>query len=80
MYLCLLMLYSVDMFIPFYTGKIIDILGQHYQATEFLSAVLLMAMYSIGRYEGRECSLSTLLHQHLCHLKAHSDYHFFLCN
>lgn len=46
------MLYAVDMFIPFYTGKIIDILGQHYQAAEFMSAVLFMAMYSIGRYEG----------------------------
>lgn len=45
------MLSSVDMFIPYYTGKIIDILGQQYQASEFMSAVLFMAMYSIGRYE-----------------------------
>lgn len=44
-------LYSVDMFIPFYTGKIIDILGHQYQATEFTFAVLFMAVYSIGRYE-----------------------------
>lgn len=43
------MLHSVDMFIPFYTGKIIDILGHQYRATEFMSAVIFMAMYSIGR-------------------------------
>lgn len=53
------MLYSVDMFIPFYTGKIIDILGQQYQATEFMSAVLFMAMYSIARYEGQLSCIHT---------------------
>ncbi|XP_075867347.1 antigen peptide transporter 2a isoform X2 [Nelusetta ayraudi] len=50
-----------DTFIPFYTGKIIDILGQHYQATEFLSAVLFMAMYSIGSSVSAGCRGGFLL-------------------
>nr|XP_046274681.1 antigen peptide transporter 2a [Scatophagus argus] len=37
-----------EMFIPFYTGRIIDILGSQYQANEFISAVLFMGLYSVG--------------------------------
>lgn len=39
---------SGEMFIPFYTGKVIDIIGSHYQQSEFLSALLFMGLYSIG--------------------------------
>ncbi|MED6247091.1 hypothetical protein ATANTOWER_029802, partial [Ataeniobius toweri] len=37
-----------EMFIPFYTGRVIDILGSHYQQTEFLTALLFMGLYSVG--------------------------------
>lgn len=50
-----------DMFIPFYTGKIVDILGQHYQASEFMSAVLFMALYSIGSSVSAGCRGGLLL-------------------
>lgn len=46
------------MFIPFYTGRVIDILGGQYQQSEFLSALLFMGLYSLGRYSMR------LVHQH----------------
>ncbi|XP_044190910.1 antigen peptide transporter 2a isoform X1 [Thunnus albacares] len=39
-----------EMMIPFYTGRVIDILGSHYQQNEFLSALLFMGLYSLGRY------------------------------
>lgn len=41
------------MFIPYYTGRVIDILGGQYQQSEFLSALLFMGLYSVGRYEER---------------------------
>ncbi|XP_069024884.1 antigen peptide transporter 2a [Embiotoca jacksoni] len=37
-----------EMFIPFYTGRVIDILGSQYQPNEFLSALLFMGLYSLG--------------------------------
>ncbi|KAM3858532.1 antigen peptide transporter 2a [Diretmus argenteus] len=37
-----------EMFISFYTAKVIDILGSQYQYNEFLSAVLFMGLYSLG--------------------------------
>uniref|UniRef100_A0AAQ6IFW6 Transporter associated with antigen processing, subunit type a n=1 Tax=Anabas testudineus TaxID=64144 RepID=A0AAQ6IFW6_ANATE len=45
-----------EMFIPFYTGRVIDILGGQYQQSEFLYALLFMGLYSVGRYE-KMCSL-----------------------
>lgn len=46
------------MFIPFYTGRVIDILGSNYQQNDFLSALLFMGLYSLGGYE---CSPTFLL-------------------
>ncbi|TRY74359.1 hypothetical protein DNTS_032050 [Danionella cerebrum] len=37
-----------DMGIPFYTGKVIDILGEHYQQNSFMTAILLMGLLSLG--------------------------------
>uniref|UniRef100_A0A8C6UCV2 Transporter associated with antigen processing, subunit type a n=1 Tax=Neogobius melanostomus TaxID=47308 RepID=A0A8C6UCV2_9GOBI len=37
-----------EMFIPFYTGKVIDILSGHYQQNEFLMAVVSMGLFSFG--------------------------------
>ncbi|XP_069055077.1 antigen peptide transporter 2a isoform X2 [Lepisosteus oculatus] len=37
-----------EMFIPFYTGKVIDILGSQYQQSNFLTAILFMGLFSIG--------------------------------
>ena len=39
-----------EMFIPFYTGKVIDILGTQYQASEFQYAILFMGLFSLGRW------------------------------
>ncbi|XP_020794927.2 LOW QUALITY PROTEIN: antigen peptide transporter 2a [Boleophthalmus pectinirostris] len=37
-----------EMFIPYYTGKVIDILGGQYQANEFTMAVIFMGLFSLG--------------------------------
>ncbi|RXN38080.1 MHC class I [Labeo rohita] len=37
------------MFIPFYTGKVIDILGEEYQPNCFMSAIFFMGLLSLGR-------------------------------
>lgn len=37
-----------EMFIPFYTGKVIDILSGHYQQNEFVMAVFFMGLFSLG--------------------------------
>nr|XP_040043811.1 antigen peptide transporter 2-like isoform X2 [Gasterosteus aculeatus aculeatus] len=37
-----------EMFIPFYTGRVIDILGTQYRPNEFVSALLFMGLYSLG--------------------------------
>jgi len=43
---------SGEMFIPLYTGEVIDILGSHYQWDNFRSAIILMGLFSLGRYCG----------------------------
>lgn len=42
-------MFSGEMFIPLYTGKVIDILGSHYQWDNFRSAIFFMALFSLGR-------------------------------
>uniref|UniRef100_A0A672RHY5 ABC-type antigen peptide transporter n=1 Tax=Sinocyclocheilus grahami TaxID=75366 RepID=A0A672RHY5_SINGR len=37
-----------EMFIPLYTGEVIDILGSHYQWDNFRSAIILMGLFSLG--------------------------------
>ncbi|KAK2887672.1 hypothetical protein Q8A67_015900 [Cirrhinus molitorella] len=37
-----------EMFIPLYTGEVIDILGSHYQWNNFRSAIILMGLFSLG--------------------------------
>ncbi|KAG5830040.1 hypothetical protein ANANG_G00318920 [Anguilla anguilla] len=37
-----------EMFIPFYTGKVIDILGSHYQPSSFVAAIFYMGLFSVG--------------------------------
>ncbi|XP_033980513.1 antigen peptide transporter 2a [Trematomus bernacchii] len=44
-----------QMFIPFYTGRVIDILGSQYQHTEFISALLFMGLYSLGSSVSAGC-------------------------
>ncbi|KAF3707108.1 Antigen peptide transporter 2 [Channa argus] len=44
-----------EMFIPFYTGRVIDILGGQYQQNEFLTAVLFMGLYSVGSSVSAGC-------------------------
>ncbi|XP_042292307.1 antigen peptide transporter 2a [Thunnus maccoyii] len=44
-----------EMFIPFYTGRVIDILGSHYQQSEFLSALLFMGLHSLGSSVSAGC-------------------------
>ncbi|KAI3358843.1 hypothetical protein L3Q82_015241, partial [Scortum barcoo] len=50
-----------EMFIPFYTGRVIDILSSHYQPNEFISAVLLMGLYSLGSSVSAGCRGGVLL-------------------
>ncbi|XP_068432397.1 antigen peptide transporter 2a [Clinocottus analis] len=52
---------SCDMFIPFYTGKVIDILGTRYQPNEFISALLFMGLFSLGSSLGAGCRGGVLL-------------------
>ncbi|TKS89112.1 Antigen peptide transporter 2 [Collichthys lucidus] len=44
-----------EMFIPFYTGRVIDILGSQYQQNEFISAVLFLGLYSLGSSVSAGC-------------------------
>ncbi|XP_029023597.1 antigen peptide transporter 2a [Betta splendens] len=37
-----------EMFIPFYTGRVIDILGGRFQQSDFLSALVFMGLFSLG--------------------------------
>ncbi|CAB1351112.1 unnamed protein product [Coregonus sp. 'balchen'] len=37
-----------ETFIPFYTGKVIDILASQYKWNDFLTAIILMGLYSLG--------------------------------
>ncbi|KAL3043503.1 hypothetical protein OYC64_003381 [Pagothenia borchgrevinki] len=50
-----------QMFIPFYTGRVIDILGSQYQHTEFISALLFMGLYSLGSSVSAGCRGGLLL-------------------
>ncbi|XP_034401173.1 antigen peptide transporter 2a [Cyclopterus lumpus] len=50
-----------EMFIPFYTGRVIDILGTRYQPNEFVSALLLMGLYSLGSSVSAGCRGGILL-------------------
>ncbi|KAK2920766.1 antigen peptide transporter 2a [Channa argus] len=50
-----------EMFIPFYTGRVIDILGGQYQQNEFLTAVLFMGLYSVGSSASAGCRGGVLL-------------------
>ncbi|XP_056154130.1 antigen peptide transporter 2a [Lampris incognitus] len=50
-----------EMYIPFYTGKVIDILSGHYQWNEFLSAIFFMALYSLGSSFSAGCRGGLLL-------------------
>lgn len=47
--LCLCVCVSGEMFIPLYTGKLIDILREEYQWNEFRSAIVLITVFSFGR-------------------------------
>ncbi|KAK9957996.1 hypothetical protein ABG768_012185 [Culter alburnus] len=44
-----------EMFIPLYTGKVIDILGSHYQWDNFRSAIILMGLFSLGSSASAGC-------------------------
>lgn len=50
-----------EMFIPFYTGRVIDILGGQYQLSEFRSALLFMGLYSLGSSVSAGCRGGLLL-------------------
>ncbi|XP_044027715.1 antigen peptide transporter 2a [Siniperca chuatsi] len=50
-----------EMFIPFYTGRVIDILGSQYQPNEFISAVLFMGLFSLGSSVSAGCRGGLLL-------------------
>ncbi|XP_076610031.1 antigen peptide transporter 2a [Chaetodon auriga] len=50
-----------EMFIPYYTGRVIDILGGQYQPNEFISALLLMGLYSLGSSVSAGCRGGLLL-------------------
>ncbi|XP_034016757.1 antigen peptide transporter 2a [Thalassophryne amazonica] len=44
-----------EMFIPFYTGRVIDILSGQYQQNEFHCALFFMGLYSVGSSLGTGC-------------------------
>lgn len=50
-----------EMFIPFYTGRVIDILGSQYQPSEFTSALIFMGLYSLGSSVSAGCRGGLLL-------------------
>ncbi|KAM8840533.1 antigen peptide transporter 2a [Spinachia spinachia] len=50
-----------EMFIPFYTGRVIDILGTQYLSNEFVSALLFMGLYSLGSSFSAGCRGGFLL-------------------
>ncbi|XP_029976533.1 antigen peptide transporter 2a [Salarias fasciatus] len=50
-----------EMFIPFYTGRVIDILRSDYQPDDFLSALLFMSLYSLGSSVSAGCRGGLLL-------------------
>ncbi|KAF7652766.1 hypothetical protein LDENG_00092530, partial [Lucifuga dentata] len=60
-FLFLALAVTCETFIPFYTGRVIDILGSQYEANEFLSALLFMALYSLGSSMSAGCRGGLLL-------------------
>ncbi|XP_070777592.1 antigen peptide transporter 2a [Enoplosus armatus] len=50
-----------EMFIPFYTGRVIDILGSQYQPNEFISALFFMGLFSLGSSVSAGCRGGLLL-------------------
>ncbi|XP_024149280.1 antigen peptide transporter 2a isoform X1 [Oryzias melastigma] len=50
-----------EMFIPFYTGRVIDILGSNFERNEFLSALLFMGLYSVGGSVSAGCRGGVLI-------------------
>ncbi|XP_029298944.1 antigen peptide transporter 2a isoform X2 [Cottoperca gobio] len=50
-----------EMFIPFYTGRVIDILGSQYQPDEFISALLFTGLFSLGSSVSAGCRGGLLL-------------------
>nr|XP_004573097.2 antigen peptide transporter 2 [Maylandia zebra] len=50
-----------EMFIPFYTGRVIDILGSNYHENDFLSALVFMGLYSLGSSVSAGCRGGLLL-------------------
>ncbi|XP_037330989.2 antigen peptide transporter 2-like [Pungitius pungitius] len=50
-----------EMFIPFYTGRVIDIRGTQYLPNEFVSALLFMGLYSLGSSFSAGCRGGFLL-------------------
>ncbi|KAM4539239.1 antigen peptide transporter 2a [Odontesthes bonariensis] len=50
-----------EMFIPFYTGRVIDILGSNYNHNEFLTALLFMGLFTVGGSVSAGCRGGILL-------------------
>ncbi|XP_041867628.1 antigen peptide transporter 2a [Melanotaenia boesemani] len=50
-----------EMFIPFYTGRVIDILSSNYNQNEFYTALLFMGLYSLGSSVSAGCRGGLLL-------------------
>ncbi|MBN3289408.1 ABCB9 protein, partial [Polypterus senegalus] len=47
-FLFLTLAVTCEMFIPYYTGQVIDILGSIYKQETFISAIILMGLFSLG--------------------------------
>uniref|UniRef100_A0AAQ4RRB7 Transporter associated with antigen processing, subunit type a n=1 Tax=Gasterosteus aculeatus aculeatus TaxID=481459 RepID=A0AAQ4RRB7_GASAC len=58
-----------EMFIPFYTGRVIDILGTQYRPNEFVSALLFMGLYSLGSAGCRGGFLMCAISAFTCRIK-----------
>uniref|UniRef100_A0A3Q2PBN0 Transporter associated with antigen processing, subunit type a n=1 Tax=Fundulus heteroclitus TaxID=8078 RepID=A0A3Q2PBN0_FUNHE len=58
-----------EMFIPFYVGRVIDILGSQYQQTEFFTALLFMGLYSVGSAGCRGGVLLCAISSFTCRIK-----------
>uniref|UniRef100_A0A672YSD3 Antigen peptide transporter 2-like n=1 Tax=Sphaeramia orbicularis TaxID=375764 RepID=A0A672YSD3_9TELE len=61
-----------EMFIPFYTGRVIDILGSQYQPNEFFTALLFMGLYSLGGSASAGCRgglLMCAISSYTCRMK-----------
>uniref|UniRef100_A0AAY4CMX2 Uncharacterized protein n=1 Tax=Denticeps clupeoides TaxID=299321 RepID=A0AAY4CMX2_9TELE len=65
-----------EMFIPFYTGKVIDILQSQYQWNDFLMAIVFMGLFSLGR---RTCIATFLESNYYSSFSAGSRGGLFMC-